>query len=140
MEGALVVGIWLHRLACMLRLIGVCRLYLRTNMYNNFSRHGLLDALFCLWSPSPTTLILSLATLLSYPLDIPLNNPDRRNVHLPPLQRIKDRSPQKDSPKHDDVPIHRIRLHWCARREKAKYKKWYKKHQRYYIDCRPRTA
>ena len=118
----------------------ICRFYLTTNRYNRSLRHRLLDALFCLWSPSPTTLILSVATLPSYSLDIPLYNPHRRDVHLPPLQRIKDRSPQKDSPKHDDIPIHRIRLHRCACREKAKYKEGHKKYQRYYIDCHPRTA
>ena len=102
--------------------------------------HRSLDALSYLWSPCPPRFFFHSAALPPYQLDIPLNNPDRRNIHLPPLHRIKPRSPQKDSSKHDNVPIHRIRLHRCGCGEKAKYKKGHKKHQRYDIDCRPRTA
>lgn len=77
---------------------------------------------------------------LSTFLDIPLHNPYGRNIYLPPLHHIKDRSPNKDSPKHDNIPIHRIRLHRRSRREEAKHKESHQEHQCDDIDCHPRTA
>lgn len=68
--------------------------------------------------------ILLLLTLPPFPLNTPLHNPHRRNIHLPPLNHIKRGRPQENAPKHDDVPIHRVRLHWRGRREEAKYEEW----------------
>lgn len=55
-------------------------------------------------------------------LNVPLHNPDRRNIRLPPLHRIVCRSPQKDPTKHDNVPIHGLRLNRRGGREEAKDK------------------
>lgn len=74
------------------------------------------------------------------PLDIPLDNPHRRNIHLPPLDHIKSRSPQEHSPKHGNVPIHRLWLHWRRRREEAKHEERQQKHQSDDVDGHAGTA
>lgn len=76
----------------------------------------------------------------SVPLNIPLHNPHRWNIHLSPLHHVISRRPQKDSPKHGNIPVHRVRLHRRRRREEAKHKKRQEKRQGDDIDGYPRTA
>ena len=75
-----------------------------------------------------------------YPSYIPLDNPHGGDIHLPSFDHVKTRRPQEDAPKHDDVPIHSIRLHGCGRGEKAKDEKGHEEDERDGVDGRTRTA
>ena len=63
------------------------------------------------------------------PSQIPLHNPHRRHINLPPLNNIIPRRPQKNPPKHDNIPIHRLCHHRRRRREKTKHKQRQQKHK-----------
>lgn len=93
------------------------------------------------------TLTISLVILFtttalhpSIPLDIPLHSSHRRYVHLPPLQHIETRSPQENTSKHDNIPVHCVRLHRRRTWEEAKHEERRQKNERDDIDCHPRTA
>lgn len=79
-------------------------------------------------------------TCLRHPSDIPLDDPHGRDIHFPPLDDVKGRRPQKDAAKHDDVPIHRVRLHRPRRREEAKDEKGHEEDERDGVDGRARAA
>ncbi len=83
-----------------------------------------MEIFYIIWKPWVTERSLS----------IPLHDCHRRNIHLPPLHHIIACSPQRDGPKHQNIPIHRIRLYRRRRRKEAEDEKRNQEHQSNDVD------